>query len=108
MNERPNQEVPTEIDDEFNLTDEDSYCQDLEEKLHKQEKKIASIWEYCDLIWDMIQDEKQRIDRFEELKVRMEKTRQESPETPDTHNGENYSPSTPDITLNHGDDHVIA
>ena len=73
-NERPNQEVPAEIYDEFNLIDEYSYCQDLEEKLHEQEKKIASIWEYCDLIWDMIEDEKQRIYRFEELKVRMENT----------------------------------
>ena len=69
--ETNDQEVPAEIDDKFNLIDEYSNCQ---EKLHEQEKKITSIWEYCDLIWDIIEDEKQRIDRFEKLKVRMEDT----------------------------------
>ena len=38
----------------------------------------------------------------------MENTRQESPETPDTPNAENYYPSTPDIASNYGDDHVVA
>ena len=57
-NEKPNQEVSTEIDEKYNLIDEYSYCQDLEEKLHEQEKEVASIWEYCDLIWDIIEDEK--------------------------------------------------
>ena len=104
-NERPNQEVPAEIDDEFNLIDEYSYCQDPEARARKENCKYMGI---CDLIWDMIGDEKQRIDRFEELKARMENTRQESPEIPDTPNAENYCPSTPDIASNHGDDHVVA
>ena len=38
----------------------------------------------------------------------MENAQQETQETPDMPNAENYYPSTPDLVSNHGDDHVVA
>ena len=43
----------------------DEYSDGNESEVNRIEHKIRNIWEYCDLIWDLHKEEKQRIDQIE-------------------------------------------
>ena len=51
---------------------------------------------------------KRELTGFEELRARMGNTQQETRDTPDAPNAENFYPSIPDIVSNHKDDDVVA
>ena len=111
------------------LLDEYDYTNELEGKLLSQENDLKNLWNYVDLLWDDCQQNRKRLLHLELVtKVNLRKDNYDihkfPPFTPvcdktiqtpslptqsfPSKQENSIYPSTPDIALNHGDDHVVA
>ena len=75
----------------------DEYSDGNESEVNGIKQEIRNIWEYCDLLWDLHKEEKQRIDQIE-LSMRNKTREQINKEDSDMPNIDVYYPSTPDIS----------
>ena len=76
----------------------DEYSDGNESEVNGIKQEIRNIWEYCDLIWDLHKEEKQRIDQIE-LSMRNKTREQIYKEDSEMPNIDVYYPSTPDISF---------
>ena len=82
----------------------DEYSDGNEREVNGIKQEIKNIWKYCDLIWDLHKEEKQRIHQIE-VSLRNKTGEQINSEDLDMPNIDGYYPSTPDISVHSSHGH---
>ena len=82
----------------------DEYSNENESEVNGIKQEIRNIWEYCDLIWDLRKEEKQRIDQIQ-LSLRDKTREQINKKDSDMPNIDGYYPSIPNISFHSSHGH---
>ena len=82
----------------------DEYSNENESEVNGIKQEIRNIWEYCDLVWDLHKEDKQRIDQIQ-LSLRDKTREQINKEDSDMSDIDGYYPSTPNISFHSSHGH---